>query len=712
MQDRLATTRFRIGLYGAAVLVGVVHFLIAVHGSVLLPSSPLWRNPPGDQAQMLTGVIALLRDRWRWPLADTALLSFGRPFSVVFTDSVPWLSVLAKLAGLGPDQVSVLGLTILLGVVLQPVAFTIFLRALGVRRWEVLGAGMALGAMLPAWYLREAGHRALGSHWVLVLALAVAAHAVRRGVSAGVIAAATLLGALALGIHPYLFVMAGAVLLAAMLADVLRPRPGAWPCAAAGITVFLAGQALASLVLGYWGGGASGAGFGLYSMNLLSPFAPQRSGLRALLTGAPGPIVDGTGGAQWEGFNYLGAGVLLVLAASGFLLVRRMVPLPARPVLRAGLPVLTALLALAALAVSDHVYLGKLLLLRVPLPAIMQHAAGMVRSSGRLFWPVNYAVLGLALAFLARSRGRGAVAALLGAAIVLQAIDTAPLRAELRGSTAPHPAKFVFAAAPWTVSPLAGASVRLLPDFACAADGDLDAIRQMALLVVRQGGRVDGVPSGRAAPGVCEKSRRGEATLPGGPDVVNVLFAQSVPAMDRFRAALSGQCVAFTAGLACGPRALASGLPRASAAAQIAGPLLRPGTRFAPASPADPHLSGAWSAAEGGGVRASGPAATLLLRLADMPAARDLCMGIQFGPDAAGAAGAPIRLTLRANGAELGEFEVGSADQELDAIVPAGDVTPDGALGLDLAIAGGRALVVRSVVLAPAGPEAACPPAA
>ena len=574
MQDRLTTTRSRIGLYGAAALLGLFHFLVAVHWSVLLPSSALWQNPPGDQAQMLTGVTALLRDRWRFPLADTALLSFGRPFSIVFTDSVPWLSLLAKSAGLGPDQVSVLGLAILLGVVLQPVAFTVFLRTLGVRRWEVLGAGMALGAMLPAWYLRESGHRALASHWVLVLALAVAAHAVRRGVSAGVIAAAALLGVLALGIHPYLFVMAGAVLLAAMLADLVRPRPGAWRRAAAGIAVFLAAQALASLVLGYWGGGgASGSGFGLYSMNLLSPFVPQRSGLRALLTGAPGPIVDGTGGAQWEGFNYFGAGLLLVLAAAGVALLWRAAPLPSRSVLRAGLPVLAALLVLSGLAVSDHVYLGKVLLLRVPLPALLEQAAGTVRSSGRLFWPVAYAALGLALAVLARNPARKAVAALLAAALVLQAIDTAPLRAELRGSTAPHPAARVFAASPWTRPPLAGAAVRLLPNFACAADADLDAIRQLALLVVRHGGRVDGVPSGRTPAGTCEASRRDEAALPGGPAVVNVLFANSVPAADRLRAALSGQCAAFAAGLACGPRALASTLSRA-AAAQLPGPHL------------------------------------------------------------------------------------------------------------------------------------------
>ena len=109
---------------------------------------------------MLTGAIALLADRWRFPLTDTALLSFGRPMSIVFTDSVPWLALLAKAAGAGPEQVSVLGLAILLSFVLQPVAMLALLRALGVRRWEVLLAGMALGAMLPAWYLREGGHRA------------------------------------------------------------------------------------------------------------------------------------------------------------------------------------------------------------------------------------------------------------------------------------------------------------------------------------------------------------------------------------------------------------------------------------------------------------------------------------------------------------------------------------------------------------------------
>ena len=70
--------------------------------------------------------------------------------------------------------------------------------------------------------------------------------------------------------------------------------------------------------------GGGDKGFVFFSMNLLSPFWPQRSGV----FGADLPILDGTGG-EYQGYNWLGAGVmLLLLVALGRAAIRGRRPRP------------------------------------------------------------------------------------------------------------------------------------------------------------------------------------------------------------------------------------------------------------------------------------------------------------------------------------------------------------------------------------------------
>src|SRR5207237_2622177 len=93
---------------------------------------------------------------------------------------------------------------------------------LGVRWTGALAVGTPLRSLLPSWYMRLGMHIALASHWLIVLAVAVAVDAIRNGVSGWTVVALSALGALAFGIHPYLFVMAAMIAVGALLADVAR----------------------------------------------------------------------------------------------------------------------------------------------------------------------------------------------------------------------------------------------------------------------------------------------------------------------------------------------------------------------------------------------------------------------------------------------------------------------------------------------------------
>lgn len=547
-----------------AFVLGVAHLHWIGGFRIASPSLPVWHNTSGDLAQASVGAEAFLRDRaWHFPLAATTLLlSDGEPLSIVYTDSAPWVAVAAKAAGLDETGINAVGLTVCLSVVLQSVGVAALLLAAGVRRVEVLALGVALGSLFPAWYMRVPGHVALSSHWLVLLALALAVHAVRARVSPAVVAGLCALGALAIGIHAYLFVMVAAVAVGGLMADLTR-RGGGWralPRTAATVAAFLAASAASAWLLGYGAGGGGVGGFGRYSMNLLSPVVPQVSGVAALLTGDPRPILDATGG-QYEGYNYLGLGILLVLALAVLALAstrsdsRRAPPragVPRVGLPRAGIPLLLAFVALTALALSDRIFVGHVQVLDIESPgrALLQD----LRASGRLFWPVAYALLALALAGLDKAPRRGAVAFALALAVGLQAMDTSIFRGLVERAFAAPPVAPDPALDPWRPGgPWAGRDVRLLPRYLCAASDDMAVTRELSLVVIRAGGRVEGAPAVRTRSGACADDRFAAVS----PDRfagerVDVLYGRSFPPEILALAARTRPCAPFALGAVCG----------------------------------------------------------------------------------------------------------------------------------------------------------------
>jgi hypothetical protein len=541
-------------LLGAAALLGVLHLWLTVGWSVVSPSNPLWHPPQGDTMQAVLGAEAFLRDpAWHVPLGLTSkLLSGAQPVSIVYTDSAPWIAILAKAAGLGAGDVSVIGLTAVLSVVLQPVAFALLLLAMGVRRAEVVLIGTILGSLLPAWYVRTAWHVALSSHWLIVLALAAAAVAIRRGVSRAVIAALAALGAFSIGIHAYLFTMVAAVAAGALLADVASTGRRALPRAAAGAAAFLACSVLSAWVLGY-GPSGGGGGFGFFSMNLLSPFVPQHSGLRAALTGHAGEFLDATGG-EYEGFNYLGAGILAVLAAGIVVACRRGIPHRLR---RAAAPLGAALLVLTLLALSNKVFAGSACLLDIKLPPALDLRLAQVRSSGRLFWPVAYAGLAWALLALDRSSHRRSAGLLLVSALLLQVADTSVVRRSLADEYAPLPKAGIIDPTSWDQA-FAGRDLRFLPSFSCASGEDYPFVRHAALVAERAGGAVTGGPIARFDKTICARERFDAASPGRGGEQVDLILRRSVSPATLALAVRSGRCAALWESVACGAPALAA----------------------------------------------------------------------------------------------------------------------------------------------------------
>jgi len=199
------------------------------------------------------------------------------------------------------------------------------------------------------------------------------------------------------------------------------PQIAALLAATAGVLLLSAatfGLLVASDSSAYWA-----PGYGQFSMNLNALFNPMSH--RSILL----PRLRLAHPGQYEGYNYLGLGMLALIVASTIRLALKPEPLP-RLADRRLLPLLGLVLVGTLLATSTIVTFGshKLIALNVPM------AFEGLRASGRLFWPSYYVIVtgALALAFYVwPPRARVVVMA---AAVALQIADLTPLRREARAA--------------------------------------------------------------------------------------------------------------------------------------------------------------------------------------------------------------------------------------------------------------------------------------
>ena len=416
---------------------------------------------------------------WTLPLGATPHLMWPMGGSVGLTDSIPMASVVFKLFdSLLPPVFQFIGMWLVLSFFLQGV-FGALLMQLATPRPALQWLGAMLFVLSPPLIIRF-GHPALTAHWLLLAALWLALKADAPRVSLGRALAWAGVGAMTAAVQPYLLPMvltiAGAVSLRQCLA---APRQV--------LAIALHGTlVLAAVWMALWQSGSlmvPGAdgltigGFGAYSANLLTFIMPTES--QTLL--APG-LIGYASPSQYEGYSYLGAGVLLLGAIVAGSLVASPRPAAWWAAARPHLPLLAGLLVMAAMAVGPVVTAGPRTLLTYdsqwwgPLTAF--------RSNGRMIWALHYAVVTV-IAFAATRFAPRTALALLGLAVAVQAMDVAGMSRDVKsagdyGFRDPLESRF------WTVAPPHYERLVLVPPNLCDRDGAVN-YRAFALVAGRHG---------------------------------------------------------------------------------------------------------------------------------------------------------------------------------------------------------------------------------
>lgn len=527
-------------------------------------SAPFWSMPKGDMAIMTAGYEAFVGQPWSWPWTVVSGLS-ARPVSIVFTDSIPWLAILLKAIGLG-GAVNVLGLFLLVSYVLQACSMALLLKALDVRAPVPLTFGCLLALAYPAWIARQFGHVALSGHWLIVLALALSVHSARKGLSAGVVAGFFALTVLAVGVHAYHLIPIGAAFGAALIAELLQGRWASLWRGAFGVLAIGVGVAASAIALGYGAGAGSTGGadaLGFYSMNVAAPFWPQASTLAGHRWDGQwyGGVLDATGGQGFEGYQYLGAGVLLLIFAMTLDLgLRRSNWLDAGAIRRwSGL--LAAAMALTLWAIGWEVYAGAARIVSLPRPSgAVAEIIGGFRAHGRFFWACGYLLLAVSVAWAARLPRRIGLP-LLAVVFVLQVIDTSALRTGVR-STFSRPDERVLSEADAEL--IRGRPLVFYPTFHCSPSlRDLRALNQLHLMAIRSGAGSNTIGSARSSDPPCGPADVALSfDAKAGDDRVTVILTNEQPG-GEFASVVKnrGDCRPFARGLLCGRKLQSVGPP-------------------------------------------------------------------------------------------------------------------------------------------------------
>jgi Family of unknown function (DUF6311) len=420
------------------IILGTTSFLLVVGPRVVDVSNIAWLGS-GDPAQQFLGWEFFRKWPWSFPVGLNPNYGLEISNSIVFSDSNPLLALAFKpFSPLLPEPFQYFGLWVYVSFVLQA-WFGYKLTRLFSDRLIVclLGAGLFVFSPPMIGHLQRPQRGDLNqvAHFLLLAALYLC---FRQSQKNHGIAWACLLTVAAL-VHAYILAMVALLWLADLLGLVFRrEQPTGYA-----VQEVLAVTALVGLMCwqaGYFSAVGEGLpipssyghghAYGYYRMNMLSLF--DSSGWSYLLKDLP------EAGGDYEGFNFLGSGVILALlfAVLGLIKSQRNLlgAIGKRPAL------LVAMFCLTAFALSNKLGIGSATL-ELPLPEIVLRAAAIFRASGRMFWPVFYALVVSIVYVIVRSYGNRATVAILAVALTVQIVDTSAGWRVVRNQLATKPAK-------------------------------------------------------------------------------------------------------------------------------------------------------------------------------------------------------------------------------------------------------------------------------
>lgn len=464
-------------------------FLALFHPATLDPANAGWLIRGTDNGENALGLHAWLHDPAPPLSPRTGLLNAPDGVPLLFTDSNPLLALAVRpLARWLPADAQFVAPWILASFALQALFAWLLLRRHAPGPLA-LWCGVALLAFPPTLANRFI-HANLMAHWTILAALWLFLSPDRGGRLrwwAPLVAITAL-------VHSYLLVMVGAIWASALLRHAWRGgRRQAIAVAGHAVAILLMVAAIA-LWLGVAGDYAPAGNYGLFAMPLDALWNPGNPSYSVFL-----PAIEQRHGRGFEGFQYLGIGGLLLLLVAAACVAGRLPPRRAERALLARVAwLLPACAALTVLAVGHRPDVAGAALFHLPLPTRIVDALDAVRASGRLFWPVTYVLLLVALLAVFRLPRERAGLALAGL-LALQAADLTGMAQAVRATSAEAGDYRLNRRTPdprWDALVAASRDIAFLPG---DVTGDLSLFQEIAWRAVKAGTPVTSVYAARTS---------------------------------------------------------------------------------------------------------------------------------------------------------------------------------------------------------------------
>lgn len=384
-------------------IIGLISFYI-IYGSIpLSPTNDSWIMAGYDESDIIqhySGWLAFRNSEWSFPLGLAKDMAIEDGTYISFTDSIPWVAIFFKLFNqFLPETFQYFGLYVFLCFILQGIAsINIFKTTTRNTFYSVMGS--IILCFSPILLERAFRHSGLGSQWLILFSILIFLQHRNNPNSIHYIFYAILLG-LAIGIHPYFLPMVALFMGISVIED-LKERKH--------FSLFLALLALLltyglGLILGVLGTGVSPSrwGYGYFSMNLnavINPISCGKYNWSSIFKQHEQVL------GNYDGFNYLGAGVFLGLfLLIIFTIVFRNIQYITCKLKRNSIFTIAMLLC-SFFAISNVISLNGKILYEIPIPHVVEYICGIFRASSRLFYPVYYCIIIITLSGLFKFRSQ------------------------------------------------------------------------------------------------------------------------------------------------------------------------------------------------------------------------------------------------------------------------------------------------------------------
>lgn len=424
-KNRTASKR-TVLLTGA--LVGILFFLIVYGISPLDVTYDAWLMNGHVERDITCDYVNWMHFRnadWTWPLGINQ--NIGYPYGNAIAVSGPmWpCAVLFKLLSpILPETFQFYGWWVLGCYLLQGLSAAL-LTSLFTDRLSTIALSSLLFCASPILAERSFRHPSLAIQFVLLLAYYLYVQA-GRGNARGQWWKYLLLNVAAVTLFPYFYPLIMGIMCASLLQCALRDKKvlGALGTIAVNIIVPLASGYPIGLY--HAKGSVARGGYGYFSMNLNQPLNPASYGdivwSRFLKVR---PVVLG----QYDGFNYLGLGVLLgvfVLGLYALVRYRKRFFTAGWALVRRHFFLGLVIVGFFVYAISNTVYWGGLALFSYPLPGFTGIVTNLFRASGRIFYGTYYFIFLVAVAGISKLFSGKKQTLLLGLLVAVQLFDLTP----------------------------------------------------------------------------------------------------------------------------------------------------------------------------------------------------------------------------------------------------------------------------------------------